>query len=84
MNAAGQVVDGPVSWLGYAFRFMQLPLGLFGVALGLFVMVAVLAFKLLLVGSAVYVVILVVSPSTARELREKKFMKIISLAPEVL
>jgi putative peptidoglycan lipid II flippase len=31
-NAAGQVIDGPVSWLGYAFRFMQLPLGLFGVA----------------------------------------------------
>jgi putative peptidoglycan lipid II flippase len=27
-------MDGPVSWLGYAFRFMQLPLGLFGVALG--------------------------------------------------
>ena len=27
-------LDGPVSWLGYAFRFMQLPLGLFGVALG--------------------------------------------------
>ena len=26
--------DGPVSWLGYAFRFMQLPLGLFGVAMG--------------------------------------------------
>ncbi len=25
--------DGPVSWLGYAFRFMQLPLGLFGVAM---------------------------------------------------
>jgi putative peptidoglycan lipid II flippase len=25
-------LDGPVSWLGYAFRFMQLPLGLFGVA----------------------------------------------------
>jgi putative peptidoglycan lipid II flippase len=24
--------DGPVSWLGYAFRFMQLPLGLFGVS----------------------------------------------------
>jgi putative peptidoglycan lipid II flippase len=31
-NAAGEVIDGPVSWLGYAFRFMQLPLGLFGVA----------------------------------------------------
>ncbi|MCC7497591.1 MAG: murein biosynthesis integral membrane protein MurJ [Bryobacterales bacterium] len=26
--------DGPVSWLGFAFRFMQLPLGLFGVAIG--------------------------------------------------
>jgi putative peptidoglycan lipid II flippase len=26
--------DGPVSWLSYAFRFMQLPLGLFGVAMG--------------------------------------------------
>ena len=25
--------DGPVSWLSYAFRFMQLPLGLFGVAI---------------------------------------------------
>lgn len=27
-------LDGPVSWLSYAFRFMQLPLGLFGVAMG--------------------------------------------------
>jgi putative peptidoglycan lipid II flippase len=25
--------DGPVSWLGYAFRFMQLPIGIFGVAI---------------------------------------------------
>jgi putative peptidoglycan lipid II flippase len=25
--------DGPVGWLQYAFRFMQLPLGLFGVAI---------------------------------------------------
>ena len=25
--------NGPVSWLQYAFRFMQLPLGLFGVAI---------------------------------------------------
>jgi putative peptidoglycan lipid II flippase len=38
-NFASRIVDpvtgpdGPVSWLGYAFRFMQLPLGLFGVAL---------------------------------------------------
>jgi putative peptidoglycan lipid II flippase len=25
--------DGPVAWLSYAFRFMQLPIGLFGVAI---------------------------------------------------
>ena len=31
-DAAGRVINGPVSWLSYAFRFMQLPLGLFGVA----------------------------------------------------
>lgn len=39
-NFASQIVDpvtglnGPVTWLGCAFRFMQLPLGLFGVAIG--------------------------------------------------
>ncbi|MBI1790248.1 MAG: murein biosynthesis integral membrane protein MurJ [Acidobacteria bacterium] len=32
-DPAGRVINGPVSWLGYAFRFMQLPLGLFGVAI---------------------------------------------------
>ncbi len=32
-DAAGHVINGPVSWLSYAFRFMQLPLGLFGVAI---------------------------------------------------
>ena len=32
-DAAGLVINGPVSWLSYAFRFMQLPLGLFGVAI---------------------------------------------------
>jgi putative peptidoglycan lipid II flippase len=26
-------LDGPTAWLSYAFRFMQLPLGLFGVAI---------------------------------------------------
>ena len=31
-DASGAVIDGPVSWLAYAFRFMQLPLGLFGLA----------------------------------------------------
>ena len=29
----GQVISGPVSWLGYAFRFLQLPLGLFGASI---------------------------------------------------
>jgi putative peptidoglycan lipid II flippase len=33
-DAAGHVINGPVSWLSYAFRFMQLPLGLFGVSIG--------------------------------------------------
>lgn len=33
VDSSGNVMDGPVSWLGYAFRFMQLPLGLFGVAI---------------------------------------------------
>jgi putative peptidoglycan lipid II flippase len=32
-GAAGHVIDGPVSWLNYAFRFMQLPVGLFGSAI---------------------------------------------------
>ncbi len=32
-DAAGHVINGPVSWLSYAFRFMQLPLGLFGVSI---------------------------------------------------
>ncbi len=32
-DSAGRVINGPVSWLSYAFRFMQLPLGLFGVAI---------------------------------------------------
>ncbi len=28
----GAVTNGPVSWLNYAFRFMQFPIGVFGVA----------------------------------------------------
>lgn len=30
--ATGAVLNGPVSWLSYAFRFMQFPIGVFGVA----------------------------------------------------
>jgi putative peptidoglycan lipid II flippase len=33
-DAAGHVIDGPFSWLNIAFRLMQLPLGIFGVAVG--------------------------------------------------
>ena len=31
--ATGAVANGPVSWLNYAFRFMQFPIGVFGVAI---------------------------------------------------
>src|SRR5436853_1605656 len=31
---AARLGDGPVSWLNIAFRLMQLPLGIFGVAVG--------------------------------------------------
>jgi putative peptidoglycan lipid II flippase len=33
-NFASGLGDGPVSWLNVAFRFLQLPIGLFGVAVG--------------------------------------------------
>jgi putative peptidoglycan lipid II flippase len=32
-NLASRLGDGPVSWLNYAFRFMQLPIGIFGYAI---------------------------------------------------
>jgi putative peptidoglycan lipid II flippase len=31
--ATAKVANGPVSWLSYAFRFMQFPIGVFGVAI---------------------------------------------------
>src|SRR5207253_2978441 len=31
--ATGTVANGPVSWLTYAFRLMQFPIGVFGVAI---------------------------------------------------
>src|SRR5437762_12264117 len=33
-DASGHTLNGPVSWLNIAFRLMQLPLGIFGVAIG--------------------------------------------------
>lgn len=38
---AGYYGNGPISWLGYAFRLMQLPIGLFGVAIATATMAAV-------------------------------------------
>jgi putative peptidoglycan lipid II flippase len=32
-DASGHVMNGPVSWLSYAYRFQQLPLGVFGIAI---------------------------------------------------
>jgi putative peptidoglycan lipid II flippase len=32
-NLASRLGDGPVSWLNYAFRFMHLPIGIFGYAI---------------------------------------------------
>ena len=50
---------------------LKFAFGLFGFALGLFAVVAVIALKLLVLGAVIYFVIRIVSPSTARELREK-------------
>ncbi len=33
MDSSGHVMNGPVSWLSYAFRFLQLPMGVFAVAI---------------------------------------------------
>ncbi len=32
-DASGHVMNGPVSWLSYAWRFFMLPMGIFGVAI---------------------------------------------------
>ncbi|MEI6813478.1 MAG: hypothetical protein WCL36_04780 [bacterium] len=50
---------------------LQLAFGLFGVVLGLFFSIVGIALRLLVVGAIVYFVIRIVSPSTARELRER-------------
>jgi putative peptidoglycan lipid II flippase len=33
LDASGHVMNGPVSWLAYAYRFFGLPLGVFGIAI---------------------------------------------------
>jgi putative peptidoglycan lipid II flippase len=37
-NFAASCVEGSVSWLNYAFRLVQLPIGLFGVAFSIAIM----------------------------------------------
>jgi hypothetical protein len=60
---------GLVAILGLlAFRFI---FGLFGVAMGLFMWLLFLALKIALVGLVIYFIIRIVSPETARRLRER-------------
>ena len=51
-----------------ALRFI---FGIFGFALGLFMWLLVAALKIALVGLAIYLIIRIVSPDTARRLRER-------------
>ncbi|HVX41089.1 MAG TPA: hypothetical protein VHB25_16095 [Gemmatimonadaceae bacterium] len=50
---------------------LQLVFGIFGFALHLFWWLAVLAFKVALIGLVIYFIIRIVSPDTARRLRER-------------
>ena len=50
---------------------MRLVFGILGGILGLFMGLAFLAFKIVLIGAVGYVVIAIVSPSSARRLRER-------------
>jgi hypothetical protein len=50
---------------------LKIVFGVFGGILGLFIGLAFLAFKIVLIGGVVYVVIAIVSPSSARRLRER-------------
>jgi hypothetical protein len=50
---------------------LKFAFGIFGFALGLFIALAFVALKILLVGGVVYLIIRIVSPSTARSLTDK-------------
>ena len=52
----------------FALKFV---FGIFGVLLGLFSVLLFMALKIALVGAGVYLVIRIVSPGTARRLRER-------------
>ena len=50
---------------------LKLVFGIFGGILGLFIGLAFLAFKIVCIGGVAYIVIAIVSPSSARRLRER-------------
>ena len=55
----------------FGLFLLKIFFGIFGVALGLFMGLAFLAFKIVLVGAVAYVCIAVVSPNSAKRLRER-------------
>jgi hypothetical protein len=50
---------------------MKIVFGILGGVLGLFVGLAFLAFKIVVIGAVAYVVLAIVSPSSAKRLRER-------------
>ena len=52
----------------FALKFI---FGIFGVLLGLFMMLLVMAVKIALIGGVIYIVIRLLSPDTARKMRER-------------
>jgi hypothetical protein len=50
---------------------LKLAFGLFGTLLGLFIGLAIMAVKVLIVGLVIYFAIRIISPDTARRLRER-------------
>ena len=50
---------------------LKLAFGIFGALLGLFSVLLFMALKIALIGAGVYLVIRIVSPGTARRLRER-------------
>lgn len=52
----------------FALKFI---FGIFGVLLGLFMVLLVMAVKIALIGGVIYIVIRLLSPDTARKMRER-------------
>ena len=52
----------------FALKFI---FGIFGVLLGLFMMLLVMAVKIALIGGVIYIIIRLLAPDTARRMRER-------------